>query len=455
MKPAALLAISLSSLIGLVSCTSHDEPPSISINSSIKAYVTEPLTGLPAMKIFSAQANGLDRALIELIDSAKTTLAAAIYSFSLKTLVDAFERACQRHVRVRLILESESAKQSRSINTISCATIKLDQNSALMHEKFLVADRKTVWIGSHNWTCLDIYFDANNALLIYDASVANAFEVEFDEMFNGRFSIHKLDHDKKKFTIEGHVLELYFLPSDEAHDAVVEKIRAARSSIYVAMYAFTDNSLRQALLDAKERGVWVQAVWDYQGQFLTGSDVSAMLNRDVGVLEANPGLVHHKFAVIDEKIVITGSANWSRSGFEKNDENLLILENSEIARVYLAHWKGLYEDAFHYDREPLEVPRLSVRVFERSEGSRESGVRVEWRPHLVKPVETYELCRAKSSQGPCERTFSDLAPGSDFFIDTSANPNGTYYYRLRGRVGDRWSDYSNEYSNNSRESCHE
>jgi phosphatidylserine/phosphatidylglycerophosphate/cardiolipin synthase-like enzyme len=451
-----LSIIALTLFLGVSGCTNNQQTStSATTSASISVYFTNPFIAPSHIQNSSAQDDELSQALIALMDSAEHRLDIAVYSFSLKALSSALERACQRNINIRLIVESETVKQDHPVHSLLCVSIRLDQNKDLMHEKFLVVDAETVWIGSHNWTCLDLYRDANNALLIRDKAVAAAFLSEFDEMFDGRFGRQKRDMNEEHFTLGAHSLELYFLPTDAARAALLQRINDARSSIQIAMYAFTHNLLRDALLEAQARGVRVQAVWDLQGMRLTGSDVATMLNRDVGVLDALPGLVHHKFAVIDQRILVTGSANWSRAGFEKNDEFLLILDNAPMAQKYLMHWQKLYDDAVRYDHGPLQPPRMHARVFDRTQAPNKTSVRVEWRPHLIKPVDAYELCRARSPQGPCEATFSDLAPGTDFFIDTSVDPRQAYYYRLRGRVGDRWSDYSNEYATNPSENCHE
>lgn len=440
----------LALILLLSGCGPRAEPDRASSHgaSPITAYFTDPLAGLPALENYPAQAKGLDRALIALIDSAQKTLDAAVYSFSLPALAEALERACRREVRVRLVMERETAGSFYRDRLASrdCPEAKLDENKGLMHEKFLVVDGSAVWVGSHNWTCLDIYTDANNALLIQDTSIAEAFAAEFEELYNGRFGEHKRDANEEFFRLDDRSIELYFGPVDAPREAIIKKIQSARASIHIAMYAFTDNELKRALLEAQARGPLVQAVWDYQGVSLTGSDVPAMLNRGIGVLDANPGLVHHKFAIIDERLVLTGSANWSRAGLEKNDEYVLIVEDAELARAYLAHWQRLYGDALRYDREPRQAPRLHIRVFWRSERANKFGVRVEWRPHLVKPVDEYALCRARTLRGPCEQTFPGIAPGLDYFVDPAAVAGQDYYYRLRGRVGYQWSDYSNIYA---------
>ncbi len=456
MKFFALATLSLLLLMGSSTCGKIEHPETAAfIASPIKVFFTLPPLDSTNTEEALTQPNKTLNALIELIGNAQKTLDIAIYSFSLKSIAIALTRACQRNVRVRLVMERESAKSDYFPNSPACPAIKLDENSALMHEKFMIIDEASVWIGSLNWTCLDLYTDANNVLLIHDASIAASFKQEFDEMFSGHFGKKKTNPSYTRVNVDETMIDLFFLPNKNAHNALHRKIDTARSSIYIAMYAFTDNLLKEALLDAKAHGVQVHAVWDYQSLTISGSDVLAMVNRDVGVLDALAGLVHHKFAVIDEKTVIMGSANWSRAGFESNDENLLIIEDAQIARAYLAHWKQLYDDAIRYDYVPLDVPRLNSRVFPRSEDHHKLGVSVQWRPHFVHAVDEYELCRALSSQGPCEKVFPDLAPGSDGLTDESVLSNQTYYYRLRGRVGDRWSEYSNEYSTDPSQNCHE
>ncbi len=44
--------------------------------------------------------------------------------------------------------------------------------------------------------------------------------------------------------------------------------------------------------------------------------------------------MHNKYAIIDQKIVITGSFNWTQKAVEMNRENILIIQNEEIAKQY-------------------------------------------------------------------------------------------------------------------------
>jgi phosphatidylserine/phosphatidylglycerophosphate/cardiolipin synthase-like enzyme len=62
-------------------------------------------------------------------------------------------------------------------------------------------------------------------------------------------------------------------------------------------------------------------------------------------LDGKPYLTHHKFMVVDGKIVVTGSYNWSYSAEEKNDENLIVVSSPDIARLYEAEFNRVWGQA--------------------------------------------------------------------------------------------------------------
>jgi len=62
-------------------------------------------------------------------------------------------------------------------------------------------------------------------------------------------------------------------------------------------------------------------------------------------LDGNPYLMHHKFMVIDGKIVVTGSYNWSYGAEERNDENLVVISSPDIAKLYEAEFNRIWRQA--------------------------------------------------------------------------------------------------------------
>lgn len=447
-------------LVALLSVVSLGWAPSAhTTDGLITVYFTDPVAGLPRMDRPQAQANGVDSALIALIDSAQKTLDAAMYRIGHQTVITALQRACTRNVTVRLVTDQSLAEEFFSaysqLQDLPCVTLKTDVNADArerfehtMHHKFAVIDGAVVWTGSLNWTDRELFFDANNALVIRDERLAQIFTTEFEEMFlKDRFGQQKYDGKiftrLRTYTIGSATVGVYFTPSGAPQKIVRDAIRNAQKSIKIAMFYFTDDLLMAELAAAHARGVQIDAVWDFRGwERFEDSEIDDALRLGIGIVDALPGLVHHKFAVIDDKLVITGSTNWSDSGFFSNDENLFVIESPELAAQFSQHFERLKQDALTYDQTPMLPPRVTVRHY----NSQDVPARIEWRPHLRQLVDFYELCRAREPFGSCERIYSQIPAHHRYFIDEAVQPGQQWFYRMRGSVRNQFTDWSNEFA---------
>ncbi len=112
-------------------------------------------------------------------------------------------------------------------------------------------------------------------------------------------------------------------------------------------FSFTSDDLANAILERAAAGVDVAGVMDEgQVQSNIGTQYDAFRRAGLDVrLDANPDKMHHKVFVIDGKIVVTGSYNFSNNAETRNDENTLILYNQEIAVQYLAEFQRIFQAA--------------------------------------------------------------------------------------------------------------
>jgi phosphatidylserine/phosphatidylglycerophosphate/cardiolipin synthase-like enzyme len=151
------------------------------------------------------------------------------------------------------------------------------------------------------------------------------------------------------------VVQACFSPQGKCSGHIVREIDKAQKELLVAVYAFTSDDLAKAVVQAKKRGVSVQIVLDRefdaanersQGKFLEAQKIP--LRRISGMKPAVPerdsGLMHQKFSVIDRKIVLTGSYNWTRSADSSNDENLLLFRDAgplaeEYRKIFFQLWE--------------------------------------------------------------------------------------------------------------------
>jgi phosphatidylserine/phosphatidylglycerophosphate/cardiolipin synthase-like enzyme len=58
--------------------------------------------------------------------------------------------------------------------------------------------------------------------------------------------------------------------------------------------------------------------------------------------DGNPDILHHKVFIIDNETVVIGSFNFSASARDNNNENLLIINNPDIANAFTQEWQELY-----------------------------------------------------------------------------------------------------------------
>ena len=126
-----------------------------------------------------------------------------------------------------------------------------------------------------------------------------------------------------------------FSPGNNCPAEIIRVIDAARKEILVQAYSFTDTNIYKALLMAHARGVAVRVILDK-----TQLKIAKKFAR-VGIatsIDYTVRIAHNKVMIIDQKIVITGSYNFTFSAANRNAENLLILRDHAIARLYVYNW---------------------------------------------------------------------------------------------------------------------
>ena len=140
--------------------------------------------------------------------------------------------------------------------------------------------------------------------------------------------------------------KVFFSPNGGCQETVLSVISSARHTIDIAMYEFTSKDIAQALVKAQKHGVKIRIALD-AAQIKDHFSKSRFLSKkgiDVK-FHMGPGLLHDKFAVIDDEKVLTGSFNWTTSAEKKNAENLLVITDKEIAQKYTKQFKHLWSQS--------------------------------------------------------------------------------------------------------------
>ena len=215
-----------------------------------------------------------------------------------------------------------------------------------MHNKFVVIDHAEIWTGSMNYTESGTYSDNNNLMHIRLTKVADDYETEFYQMFmDHKFGSHLVSETPHpSLTIDGTPLNIYFSPADHLQSALLPLMNNAQSSIYFLAYSFTADPLGNAIRQHAAAGVKVAGVMETdQVRSDIGTENAAFRNAGLDVhLDGHPGLMHHKVFIIDNKIVVMGSYNFTASAEKRNDENLIVINNPDIAAQYMKEFQRVY-----------------------------------------------------------------------------------------------------------------
>ncbi len=140
--------------------------------------------------------------------------------------------------------------------------------------------------------------------------------------------------------------EVAFSPKQGATQLITATIAKAKSTICLAAYSFTSETIAQALIAAKERGVEVKVILD-KSQLKQNSVARLLQENDVTVKFSHKySIMHNKFIIIDDNTLQLGSFNYTKSAEAKNAENVLIINHcSELASQYAKQWQKIWDEA--------------------------------------------------------------------------------------------------------------
>ena len=128
--------------------------------------------------------------VIREVATARDSILVAIYSLTRRNITTALARAAKRGVAVTVKFDArqaelEAMKESLKFlekNGIKCLPIKMSENAAAMHDKFMVIDRKRVLTGSYNYTVPATELNYENLVMIESVAIAGAYAKEFDRI---------------------------------------------------------------------------------------------------------------------------------------------------------------------------------------------------------------------------------------------------------------------------------
>jgi phosphatidylserine/phosphatidylglycerophosphate/cardiolipin synthase-like enzyme len=136
---------------------------------------------------------------------------------------------------------------------------------------------------------------------------------------------------------------VFFSPKGGCQDAVVRELRSARHEVLVQAYSFTADPITLALVDARKRGVHVDILLDRSNEGESYSELHVLLEKGLTpLIDSHHPIAHNKVMVIDSRVVITGSFNFTNQAEHENAENLVVIKGhleviNRYRQNFLAH----------------------------------------------------------------------------------------------------------------------
>lgn len=139
-------------------------------------------------------------------------------------------------------------------------------------------------------------------------------------------------------------VESHFSPGDNCPTRIGGLFATAKKSADVCVYTITDDRIANAIVEAHQRGVQVRIISDNEKAFDPGSDITRLERAGVRVrVDRSPYHMHHKFALFDQELLLTGSYNWTRGAAENNEENFVITDERRLVSPFSDLFERLWE----------------------------------------------------------------------------------------------------------------
>lgn len=359
-----MIIIIVSILITVLILTKFSFPILSPTSATVYSYLPSP----GRIELYFCPRDNCEQALVDFISSAQSSLHCALYDIGLesvqKTLMEKAKQKSDLKLSNSKPIDVKVVTDNDYIHKFNHSFVKADK-WGLMHNKFCIVDGKAVSTGSMNPTNNDAHKNNNNLLLITSPLVAQNYEDEFQELWNGEFK--KGEKIKNPQILVGEFsgasemggipdargipdappaipLEIYFCPEDFCADHVKTELNKAKQSIKFMTFSFTHDGIANVLLLKHLENISIQGIMETR-QISEHSKFEVLqyqFGSEAVIKDSNPHNLHHKVFIIDEETVITGSFNPTGGGDERNDENLLIIRDRDIAGRFGEEFKQLF-----------------------------------------------------------------------------------------------------------------
>lgn len=137
----------------------------------------------------------------------------------------------------------------------------------------------------------------------------------------------------------------YFSPGTSCVDKIIASLNSVKESLDICVFTISDDVISRAIIEAHQRGVRVRIITDDEKVEDKGSDIGEFVSHQIPVkTDDSPSHMHHKFAIFDQKTLLNGSFNWTRSASRNNNENIIVDATPHLVSAFQQTFDNLWEE---------------------------------------------------------------------------------------------------------------
>lgn len=299
--------------------------------------------------------DNLEDVIVKFINGAKKRLEIAVQELENRAIAEAIIAARKRKVLVKIVLEQDylrapkarkdpfepggGKEENREIQNAlfrSNIDLKLDYNTSIFHQKFIVRDGNALLTGSTNFTPTGTHNNLNHIVIVRDPKVAKIYAREFREIQQGHFGKLNEGHDAtpSDVVVSNVPIRVLFAPDHNPEMEIMKQMLKAKKRIDFAIFTFAKSSgIDDTMMRLLDLDIPIRGAFDGKQGAQKWAAIAGLKKKGAklsGVSQGNEvGKLHHKLMVLDDQVVIAGSFNYTGPANRLNDENIIILGDLE------------------------------------------------------------------------------------------------------------------------------
>lgn len=300
------------------------------------------------------------------IKQAKLSVDMAMYSFNSGLVSQTIKEVAQKGVVVNILIDPTHTKEALALFPGKNPNLHIfpienpkvfAKHSGSMHHKFLVIDGEKeprLILSSLNLTDIQNENDIGFVLESKNLELVASYSQEFNRLKSGSWGLSKFSSLEyapysKLVTFPRGNMEIWWSPGKSGNSVesrILDLINSAQDNIKVICWQITSEDIMKALAKKAKKGVLVQVITDsdpFQSENMPSFPVipnfSVKINNKPR--ERYKSFIHEHILIVDDKVVLFGTNNWTAKGFYRNDEAILYTDYLPVAKSFVNHFREL------------------------------------------------------------------------------------------------------------------